>query len=127
MTELPQLDSSLVVLVFNQGDDSISCLNKEMAFLTAVASTRQILDEDQLAFLTDPGIPNNQAAQTTIPNYAAFQTEDLDAYDSDCDNVSNAQAVLMANLSSYGFDVLLEVPHSEIYHNDMDYQSVHAM
>nr|GFD13943.1 hypothetical protein [Tanacetum cinerariifolium] len=32
-----------------------------------------------------------------------FQTEDLDAYDSDCDDVSNAKAVLMANLFTYGF------------------------
>ncbi|GJU31621.1 hypothetical protein Tco_1175210 [Tanacetum coccineum] len=54
-------------------------------------------------------------------------TEDLDAYDSDCDDVSNAKAVLMANLSNYGSDVISEVPHSETYHNDMDNQSVHAM
>ncbi|GJU42672.1 retrovirus-related pol polyprotein from transposon TNT 1-94 [Tanacetum coccineum] len=72
-------------------------------------------------------IPDGQAAQTTIPNNATFQTEDLDAYDSDCDDVSNAKAVLMANLSNYGFDVILEVPHSEPYHNDMDNQSMHAM
>ncbi|GJV26842.1 hypothetical protein Tco_1383290 [Tanacetum coccineum] len=54
-------------------------------------------------------------------------TEDLDAYDSDCDDVSNAKAVLMANLSSYGSDVLSKVPHSDSHHNDMDNQSVHAM
>nr|GEW94497.1 hypothetical protein [Tanacetum cinerariifolium] len=36
------------------------------------------------------------------------RTEDLDAYDSNCDDVSNAKAVLMAKLSSYGSDVLLE-------------------
>nr|GEU77602.1 retrovirus-related Pol polyprotein from transposon TNT 1-94 [Tanacetum cinerariifolium] len=54
------------------------------------------------------GIPDGQANQTTIPNTAAFQTEDLDAYDSDCDDVSNAKAVLMANLSNYDFDIILE-------------------
>ncbi|GKC77739.1 hypothetical protein Tco_1128513, partial [Tanacetum coccineum] len=75
----------------------------------------------------DPSIPDGQAIQTTIPNTAAFQTEDIDAYDYDCDDVSNAKAVLMTNLSSYGSDVLSEVPHSETYHNDMDNQSVHAM
>nr|GEW14617.1 hypothetical protein [Tanacetum cinerariifolium] len=37
----------------------------------------QILDEEQLAFLADPGIPDDQAAQTIIPNTAAFQTQDL--------------------------------------------------
>ncbi|GKF51247.1 hypothetical protein Tco_0147714 [Tanacetum coccineum] len=42
---------------------------------------------------------DGKAAQTTIPNTAAFQTKDLDAYDSDCDDVSNAKAVLMANVT----------------------------
>ncbi|GJX29035.1 hypothetical protein Tco_0237114 [Tanacetum coccineum] len=59
--------------------------------------------------LHDLGIPNGQGAQTTIPNNAAFQTEDLDAYDSDCDYVSHAKAVLMANLSNYDYDVISEV------------------
>ncbi|GKC84766.1 hypothetical protein Tco_1140483 [Tanacetum coccineum] len=39
-----------------------------------------------------------QVTQTTIP--AAFQTNDLDAYDSDCDDISSAKEVHMANLSS---------------------------
>ncbi|GKB78790.1 retrovirus-related pol polyprotein from transposon TNT 1-94, partial [Tanacetum coccineum] len=54
-------------------------------------------------------------------------TEDLDAYDSNCDDVSNVKAVLMANLSNYGSNVISDVPHSEPYHNDMDNQSMHAM
>ncbi|GKD42531.1 hypothetical protein Tco_1267176 [Tanacetum coccineum] len=87
----------------------------------------QILNEEQLAFFADPGILDGQAAQTTIPNTVAFQTEDLDAYDSNCDDVSNAKAVLMANLSNFGSDVISEVPHFEPYHTDMDNQSVHAM
>nr|GEY08733.1 retrovirus-related Pol polyprotein from transposon TNT 1-94 [Tanacetum cinerariifolium] len=40
---------------------------------------------------------------------AAFQTEDLDTYDSDCDDISNAKAVLMVNISNYGSDVISEV------------------
>ncbi|GKE03683.1 hypothetical protein Tco_1395701 [Tanacetum coccineum] len=52
---------------------------------------------------------------------------DLDTYDSDCDDISNAKAVLMANISNYGSNVILEVPHSETYLNDMENQSVHAM
>nr|GEU62014.1 retrovirus-related Pol polyprotein from transposon TNT 1-94 [Tanacetum cinerariifolium] len=101
MTESPFVDLGFVVPVFSPGDDPIACLNKAMAFLIAVASSRQctqpkrlrnvawykekamlkeahearqILDEEQLAFLADPGIP----------------------------------AVLMANISNYGFDVILE-------------------
>ncbi|GJR71221.1 retrovirus-related pol polyprotein from transposon TNT 1-94 [Tanacetum coccineum] len=40
MTESPLVDSCLTVLVFSLGDDLIVCLNKAMAFLTAVASSR---------------------------------------------------------------------------------------
>nr|GEW44162.1 hypothetical protein [Tanacetum cinerariifolium] len=125
MTELPLVDSSLVVHIFSPGDDLIACLNKAMAFLTAVAfsrftvqqlqrrqgqsysgigyksndtssgvnirkrqrnaawykdkamlaeaqEARQILDEEQLAFLADPGVPDGQAAQKIIPNNVAF-------------------------------------------------------
>ncbi|GJY62878.1 hypothetical protein Tco_0464338 [Tanacetum coccineum] len=100
---------------------------KEKAMLAEAQESGQILDEEQLAFLVDPCILDGQAAQTTIPNTNAFQTEDLDAYDYDCDDVSNAKAVLMDNLSNYGSNVILEVPHSEPCHHDMDNQSVHAM
>ncbi|GJW53303.1 retrovirus-related pol polyprotein from transposon TNT 1-94 [Tanacetum coccineum] len=100
---------------------------KEKAMLAEAQESGQILDEEQLAFLADPGIPDGQLAQSIISNTAAFQTEDLDAYDSDCDDVSNAKAVLIANLSNYGFDMISEVPHFEPYHTDMDNQSVHAM
>nr|GEV03294.1 retrovirus-related Pol polyprotein from transposon TNT 1-94 [Tanacetum cinerariifolium] len=95
---------------------------KEKEMLVKALEAGQILDEEQLAFLVDPRIPDDQAVQTTIPNTASFQSEDVDAYDSNCDDVSNAKAVLMANLSSYGFDVFSEAPHSDSHHNDMDNQ-----
>ncbi|GKA17647.1 hypothetical protein Tco_0697484 [Tanacetum coccineum] len=40
---------------------------------------------------------------------------------------TDAKEVLMANLSSYGSDVLFEVPYSENTHNDMLNQSVQEM
>ncbi|GJU71693.1 hypothetical protein Tco_1263098 [Tanacetum coccineum] len=174
MTESPFVDLGFAILMFSPRDDLIACLNKAMAFLTAVASSRgdkgkiilvqhiramlivqgeiqqvdkqellnattakkamlpeaqeagQILDEEQLAFLDDPGIPAYQV-QTIIPHNDAFQTEDLDTYDSYFDDLSTAQAVLMANISNYGSDVISEVPNSETYLNDMDNQSVHAL
>ncbi|GKD73994.1 hypothetical protein Tco_1332276 [Tanacetum coccineum] len=48
----------------------------------------------------DPEILADQA-QTIIPYNAAFQTKDLDTYDSDCDDLSTTQAVLMVNISNY--------------------------
>nr|GEV65834.1 hypothetical protein [Tanacetum cinerariifolium] len=79
---------------------------KEM--LAEAQEARQILDEEQLAFLLNPGVPDGQAVQIIIPKNAAFQTEDHDTYDSNCDDISNAKAILMANISNYGSDVISE-------------------
>ncbi|GKF48206.1 hypothetical protein Tco_0141457 [Tanacetum coccineum] len=99
---------------------------KEKAMLVDAQEVGQISDKEQLTFLADPGILASQT-QTVIPHNAAFQTKDLDTYDFDCDDLSGAQAVLMANISNYGSDVISEVPNSETYLNDMDNQSVHAL
>ncbi|GJU12811.1 hypothetical protein Tco_1135207 [Tanacetum coccineum] len=178
MTESPFVDSGFAVPVFSPGDDPIACLNKAMAFLTAVASSRFPSTNNQLRTSSNPRnqatiqdgrvtvqqvqgrqgqnysgttykgnatsskgnttsrharfvkcynfqgeghmarqctqpkrpnleVPTSQA-QIIIPHNAAFQTEDLDTYDSDCDDLSIAQAVLMANISTYGSDVISE-------------------
>ncbi|GKC93225.1 hypothetical protein Tco_1158667, partial [Tanacetum coccineum] len=39
-----------------------------------------------------PGISEAPVAQQTIPHKSVFQTDDLDAYDSDCDDLSLAKA-----------------------------------
>nr|GEY22065.1 hypothetical protein [Tanacetum cinerariifolium] len=41
-----------------------------------------------------------QASQEILTS-ATFQTDDLDTFDSDCDDAPSAKAVLMANLSSF--------------------------
>nr|GEX14450.1 hypothetical protein [Tanacetum cinerariifolium] len=101
--------------------------SKEKLMLAEAQEAGQILDEEQLAFIADPGITEVQVAQHTIPYNSAFQTEDLDAYDSDYDDISSAKAVLMVNLSSYDTDVLSEVPCSDTYPNDMINQDVQEM
>ncbi|GKE55682.1 hypothetical protein Tco_1494867, partial [Tanacetum coccineum] len=69
----------------------------------------QILHEEELAFLADLGIPKGQATQTVITHNAAYQVDDLDVYDSDCDELNTAKVALMANLSHYGSDAIAEV------------------
>ncbi|GJU03613.1 hypothetical protein Tco_1113951 [Tanacetum coccineum] len=68
----------------------------------------QILHEEELVFLADPGIPKGQATQTVITQNDAYQANDLDAYDSDCDELNTAKVALMENLSHYGSDALAE-------------------
>ncbi|GKA06138.1 retrovirus-related pol polyprotein from transposon TNT 1-94 [Tanacetum coccineum] len=226
-SEFPQLDSGLIVLVFQKGDDPIDAINHMMSFLTAVVTSRypttnnqlrnssnprqqatindgrvtlqpiqgrhtsfaagttrtytpgasgsnsgkqrtvicynckgeghmskqctkpkrkqddswfkdkvllvqaqangQILHEEELAFLADPGITEGQATQTVITHNAAYQANDLDAYDSDCDELNTAKVALMANLSHYGSDALAEVHNHDNVNNNMINQAVQAM
>ncbi|GJZ42698.1 retrovirus-related pol polyprotein from transposon TNT 1-94 [Tanacetum coccineum] len=70
----------------------------------------QILHEEELVFLADPRIAEGQATQTVITHNAAYQADDLDVYDSDCDELNTAKVDLMANLSHYGSDALAEIP-----------------
>ncbi|GKC79964.1 integrase, catalytic region, zinc finger, CCHC-type containing protein [Tanacetum coccineum] len=60
----------------------------------------QVLTEEEIAFLADPGLLDTQSTQTVITHNAAYQADDLDAYDSDCDELNFAKLALMANLSS---------------------------
>ncbi|GJT81563.1 retrovirus-related pol polyprotein from transposon TNT 1-94 [Tanacetum coccineum] len=89
---------------------------KEKVLLVQAQAHGQILNEEELAFLADPDIPEGQSTQTVITHNAAYQADDLDAYDSDCDELNSAKVALMANLSHYGSDALAEsnvVNHSE--------------
>nr|GEU49198.1 integrase, catalytic region, zinc finger, CCHC-type, peptidase aspartic, catalytic [Tanacetum cinerariifolium] len=50
----------------------------------------------------------HQSTQYVITNNAAYQADDLDAYDSDCDEINSDKIALIANLSHYGSDNLAE-------------------
>nr|GEW93852.1 hypothetical protein [Tanacetum cinerariifolium] len=69
----------------------------------------QILHEEELAFLADPGIAEGQATHNVITHNAPYQVDNLDAYDSNYDELNTAKVALMANLSRYGLDVLAEL------------------
>nr|GFB14759.1 hypothetical protein [Tanacetum cinerariifolium] len=54
------------------------------------------------------GTTESSSNQTVVTNNAAYQVDDLDAYDLDCDEINSAKIALMANLSHYGLDNLAE-------------------
>ncbi|GJU20401.1 integrase, catalytic region, zinc finger, CCHC-type containing protein [Tanacetum coccineum] len=100
---------------------------KDKVLLVQAQANGQILHEEELAFLADPGITEGQATQTVITHNAAYQADDLDAYDSDCDELNTAKVALMANLSHYGSDALAEVHNHDNVDNNMINQAVQAM
>nr|GEW30692.1 hypothetical protein [Tanacetum cinerariifolium] len=116
-------DSGLIVLVFQKGDDPIDAINHMMSFLTAVVTSWYPTTNNQLRNSLNPrqqATINNgrvtlqpiqgrhtslateaQPTQTVITYNDAYQADDLDAYDSDCDEINTTKVSLMANLSYY--------------------------
>ncbi|GKE10844.1 hypothetical protein Tco_1414395 [Tanacetum coccineum] len=118
LTKFPQMDSGLVVPVFNQGDYPIACLNKAMAFLVIV---QQVQGRQVQSYA---GSINKGNATSSGGNNAGGQArekmllvqaqesgqilnEDQLAFLAN-PGILNAKAVLIANLSNYGSDVLSE-------------------
>ncbi|GJY40408.1 hypothetical protein Tco_0427678 [Tanacetum coccineum] len=78
------------------------------------------LSKDQLAILakTIERINFGLGAFTVTTN-ALFQADGVEVYDSDCDDVPNAQPSFMANISSYGSDALAKVHNPDNVDNNM--------
>ncbi|GJR73710.1 hypothetical protein Tco_0086075 [Tanacetum coccineum] len=105
----------------------IQCLQQQMLLAQLQEAWIQ-LSKDQLAILADTGerIDFGPSAFTVTTN-ALFQADRVEIYDSDCDDVPNAQPSFMANISSYGSDVLTEVNNQDNMDNNMINQVVQAM
>nr|GFD34491.1 hypothetical protein [Tanacetum cinerariifolium] len=76
--------------------------------LVQAQANGQVLQEEELDFLADPGTVESSSNQAIITTNAAYQADDLDAYDSECDELNSAKVALMENLSHYGSDTLAE-------------------
>ncbi|GJY03813.1 retrovirus-related pol polyprotein from transposon TNT 1-94 [Tanacetum coccineum] len=100
---------------------------REKVILVKAQGNGKVLNKEELEFLAALGIAEGLVTQSVIIHNAAYQEDDLDAYDSDCDKISTTNAVLMANLSSYRSAVLSKVPISDNTNNDMLNQSVQEM
>nr|GEX12359.1 integrase, catalytic region, zinc finger, CCHC-type, peptidase aspartic, catalytic [Tanacetum cinerariifolium] len=100
---------------------------KDKVLLVQAQANEQISHEEELAFLADPWIAEAQTTQNVITHNSAYQADDLDAYDSDCDEINFAKVALMANLSYYGFDDLAEVHNQDNVTHNVINQDVQAM
>nr|GEX57402.1 hypothetical protein [Tanacetum cinerariifolium] len=92
---------------------------KDKVLLVQAQANGQVLQEEELEFLADPGIAETSSTQYAITNNAAYQDDDLDAYDSDCDELNSAKIALMVNLSHYGFNNIAENSSSSVLQDDL--------
>nr|GFB60011.1 hypothetical protein [Tanacetum cinerariifolium] len=95
---------------------------KDKVLLVQAQANGHVLQEEELEFLADPGTQESSSNQIVVTNNAAYQADDLDAYDSDCDEINSAKIALMTNLSHYGSDNLAEVNNLEIRANSLTHQ-----
>ncbi|GKB99842.1 hypothetical protein Tco_0985979 [Tanacetum coccineum] len=69
-----------------------------------------------------------QDSSQEIPTPTTFQTDDLDAFDSDCDEAPSTSVVLMSMLSSYYLKILPELPiHDNYLDNHMIDENVQEL
>nr|GFA41233.1 hypothetical protein [Tanacetum cinerariifolium] len=138
-----QPDSGLIVLVFQKGNNLIDAINHMMSFLTPVVTSRGLLsgttakekvtcqnsalNQREKGMSHDPGIAEAQTTQNVITHNAAYQADDLDAYDSDCDEINTAKVALMVNLSYYDSDDLAEVHNQDSVTHNLINQAVQVM
>ncbi|GKB06019.1 integrase, catalytic region, zinc finger, CCHC-type containing protein [Tanacetum coccineum] len=100
---------------------------KEKVLLVQAQASGKILHEEELTFLADPEILEAQVTPTAITHNASYQADDLDAYDSDCDELNTAKVALIVNLSHYGSDALAEVHNHDNVNNNRINQAVQVM
>nr|GFA87197.1 hypothetical protein [Tanacetum cinerariifolium] len=149
-SELSSPETGLVVLVFQKGDDPIDAINHMMSFVDcscyfknsmSAGSSRPFASgsgrasgkqrvivcyncKEELEFLADPGTSESSSNQNVVTTNAAYQANDLDAYDSDCDELNSAKIALMENLSHYGSDNLAEVNNQDNRTNHLIHQEM---
>nr|GFB68217.1 hypothetical protein [Tanacetum cinerariifolium]GFC04566.1 hypothetical protein [Tanacetum cinerariifolium]GFC06098.1 hypothetical protein [Tanacetum cinerariifolium] len=128
------------------GHDPIDAINHMMSFLTAVVTSRYPATNNQLRTSSNPhqqatinngrvtiqpiqGRQHSLTAGSSRP-YASGSggalADDLDAYDSNCDELNTAKIALMANLSHYGSDNLAEVHNQDNITNNLMILDVQA-
>nr|GEV51862.1 integrase, catalytic region, zinc finger, CCHC-type, peptidase aspartic, catalytic [Tanacetum cinerariifolium] len=78
---------------------------KDKVLLVQAQANGQVLHEEELDFLADPGITEAQSTQYVITNNAVYQANDLDAYESDYNVTNNVidqdvQAMLISEQSN---------------------------
>ncbi|GJT18627.1 hypothetical protein Tco_0877333 [Tanacetum coccineum] len=98
----------------NNGREQVEAIleNRGRLFATTAKGKATCPDsvpnQKEKRMIRNPNIPEGQSTQTIITHNAAYQYDDLDAYDSDCDELNSAKVALKANLSHYGSDALAE-------------------
>nr|GEW37947.1 hypothetical protein [Tanacetum cinerariifolium] len=101
-------------------------LNNGRVTIQPIQGRQNSMTAEELEFLADPGTAETSSNQYVVTNNAAYQADDLDAYDSNCDELNSTKITLIENLSHYGSDNLAEVNNQDNITNNLMILDVHA-
>ncbi|GKB04297.1 hypothetical protein Tco_0832440 [Tanacetum coccineum] len=102
---------------------------KDKMLLAQVQEAGVVLDEEKQDFLADSLEETDDCEDLQLQATTNFKADHVDAYDSDCDDESTANAIFMEKFSPvgslnddmvaprYDSDTLSEVPHYDTYHD----------
>ncbi|GKD78118.1 hypothetical protein Tco_1340739 [Tanacetum coccineum] len=113
--------SNAIAIRVHRSEETNPSSHAKVAMLVEALESGVALDEEYMAFLVDNEdiVTTGQASQEILTP-TAFQTDDLDAFDSYCDEALSTRAVLMAMLSAYDSKVLSkESQDNKIIHESL--------
>nr|GEX93379.1 hypothetical protein [Tanacetum cinerariifolium] len=102
---------------------------KEKMLLAQAQEVGVVLDEEQHYFLANDLKDNNDCEELQLQATASFKSDNIDTYDSDCDDEYTTNTIFMTKFSSigslnddtvvprYDSDTLSHVPHYDTYHH----------
>nr|GEU33556.1 putative reverse transcriptase domain-containing protein [Tanacetum cinerariifolium] len=99
--------STPLLIIYPSNDFQSSVHHNVYNPLSSIPQAEYAPSVHQQSNFSQPDI-EAQTTQYVITNNAAYQADDLDAYDSDCDEINSTKIALMANLSHYGSNNLAE-------------------
>nr|GEZ16976.1 hypothetical protein [Tanacetum cinerariifolium] len=96
---------------------------KDKVLLVQAQANGQVLQEEELEFLADPGTAETSSNQYVVTNNASYQADDMDAYDSDCDELNSAKISLMSLIGDVKErKVKREIEEIETLNNELDHR-----
>nr|GFD00170.1 hypothetical protein [Tanacetum cinerariifolium] len=96
---------------------------KDKVLLVQAQANGHVLQEEELDFLADPGMAESSTNQTVVTTNAAYQANDLDAYDSDCDELNSTKSTILAQSNTESTSDSNIISYSK-YMNDSQYNTI---
>nr|GEZ26140.1 hypothetical protein [Tanacetum cinerariifolium] len=130
-TNVDQLHAYLGQHEFHANEDQMESILRNRGLLSAkIVKEKHICQKNALnqrGKRMSHGSMIRSSNHTKCHHNAAYQADDLDAYDSDCDEINSVKVALMANLSHFGSDDLAEAHNQDNVTHNVINQAMQAM